>query len=565
MPVKVRCPGCERVLNAPDRARGKAIKCPKCETAIRVPAQKKLKRPAARKSGSDSEEFLAALDLGAAEDTSIRLCQTCGGEVDPNDYECPHCEAELSGASSGSGIRRKKRRRRGPDPGLFYGEVFGSSWRFLMENKGLVLRTAIYVFLFSTISSLCGFMALYCHRLPPRVFWGFLALAAALVVPGWYWHLTISTIQATLEKQRKLKRVNFDIFQCMALGLKVFIWFVAFFLPMAAVAGLLGGGLYLATDNLVPLYVFGGMAFLIGTLMAPIAMSHMAMPVEYRGWNSTMMFPVFFKHIVPCLYAGVIAFGAWLIPAGALGATLFMFHSQANTFANTLLSNGRIARAQDEVAAMEEQNDAQPSDVVQDRAAQEMAELNVKPMIVPMIVTVLITMLPGVSVVFLSRVLGTFTFYFKRDLNVIGRKKEKKYVAKKVPDGGAPVGDDMTWKVAGMVAGFVPVFAIAGCAVYQVAAVDGGTMVRGLIWGLIVGGGLVSLIGLLALVVAAFKEHLMWGLGVLFVPFAYIIFVILFPAKGLVPFCLNLIGGFIGGIGLGMGFAMLGSEMGLFG
>ncbi|MAG94936.1 MAG: hypothetical protein CMJ48_14510, partial [Planctomycetaceae bacterium] len=320
MPVKVRCPGCERVLNAPDRARGKAIKCPKCETAIRVPAQKKLKRPAAKKSGADSEEFLAALDLGAAEDTSIRLCQTCGEEVDPDDYECPHCEAELSGASSGSGIRRKKRRRRGPDPGLFYGEVFGSSWRFLMENKGLVLRTAIYVFLFSTISSLCGFMALYCHRLPPTVFWGFLALAAALVVPGWYWHLTISTIQATLEKQRKLKRVNFDIFQCMALGLKVFIWSLVFFFPMLAVGGVLGGGLMLATGNPVPLIVFGGLAYLVGALMVPIAMSHMAMPVEYRGWNSTMMFPVFFKHIVPCLYVGVIAFGAWLIPAGASGA-----------------------------------------------------------------------------------------------------------------------------------------------------------------------------------------------------------------------------------------------------
>ena len=38
MAVKVRCTGCQKVLNAPDQARGKAIKCPNCDTRITVPA-----------------------------------------------------------------------------------------------------------------------------------------------------------------------------------------------------------------------------------------------------------------------------------------------------------------------------------------------------------------------------------------------------------------------------------------------------------------------------------------------------------------------------------------------
>ncbi len=38
MAVKVRCPTCERVLNAPDAARGKAVKCPDCETKVKVPS-----------------------------------------------------------------------------------------------------------------------------------------------------------------------------------------------------------------------------------------------------------------------------------------------------------------------------------------------------------------------------------------------------------------------------------------------------------------------------------------------------------------------------------------------
>src|SRR5690348_15505967 len=46
MPVKVRCPSCEKVLNVPDTARGKAVKCPACEARVPVPAESAAAAPA---------------------------------------------------------------------------------------------------------------------------------------------------------------------------------------------------------------------------------------------------------------------------------------------------------------------------------------------------------------------------------------------------------------------------------------------------------------------------------------------------------------------------------------
>ena len=73
MPVKVKCSGCQTVLNAPDRVRGKAVKCPKCGTAIRVPAEAAVKRKATAEAHDD--EFFSSLDVDRLEDRSTRVCQ----------------------------------------------------------------------------------------------------------------------------------------------------------------------------------------------------------------------------------------------------------------------------------------------------------------------------------------------------------------------------------------------------------------------------------------------------------------------------------------------------------
>src|SRR5579872_3595136 len=105
MAVKVRCPTCEKVLSAPDTARGKAVKCPGCETKVKVPAgdstagdatrsaarKPSAKAPAKEVAEPDSGEFLARLDLDEIADSSHGMCPKCGAVIPEDATECPKC------------------------------------------------------------------------------------------------------------------------------------------------------------------------------------------------------------------------------------------------------------------------------------------------------------------------------------------------------------------------------------------------------------------------------------------------------------------------------------------
>ena len=99
MPVKVRCSSCERVIDAPDRARGKAVKCPQCGKPVRVPAEAAAPAgPAGKKAGArppSSSMVIANLDLDRLEDADTRICPKCGAEVSVEDTECPECQVNL--------------------------------------------------------------------------------------------------------------------------------------------------------------------------------------------------------------------------------------------------------------------------------------------------------------------------------------------------------------------------------------------------------------------------------------------------------------------------------------
>ncbi len=94
MPVKVRCPTCEKELNAPESARGKAVKCPGCDTKVKVPAgdaagegrtgppqlspaDGATKTRAKKSAEADSTDFLAKLDLDEVADSSEAMCPRC--------------------------------------------------------------------------------------------------------------------------------------------------------------------------------------------------------------------------------------------------------------------------------------------------------------------------------------------------------------------------------------------------------------------------------------------------------------------------------------------------------
>ncbi len=241
MPVKIRCTGCKKILNVSDRARGKVIACPDCQTKIRVPTPKK-KRAVAEKASVDESGFLGALDLSNSEASDVRICPKCGSEIDEeltDVVDCPECGVNLETGLPGE-AELAKRARKGVDPKVFYENARADAKKFRRKNKHLVIQTFTIYMIFLLLGSASAYWSWYVTTLPPTVFFGFVTLVLCLVVPGWTWHLHTEVIRATMDKKDSIKKVRLDMFQCMALGIKLFLWLILFSLPMTMIAGLIG-------------------------------------------------------------------------------------------------------------------------------------------------------------------------------------------------------------------------------------------------------------------------------------------------------------------------------------
>src|SRR5258708_17260151 len=160
----------EKGLNAPDAARGKAIKCPGCDTKVKVPAgeaqaregksaprKSSGKRPAKRADDPDSSEFLARLDLENVADTNQSMCPKCGAEIPEEATECPKCGVDPTTGQLSAGAK-KRRGMKGPDPALFYKAAWSDSWAFTKDNFKIVYRTAMYIILYGAIICGCIYM-----------------------------------------------------------------------------------------------------------------------------------------------------------------------------------------------------------------------------------------------------------------------------------------------------------------------------------------------------------------------------------------------------------------------
>src|SRR5262245_35891514 len=208
MAVKVRCPRCEKVLNAPDSARGKAVKCPECETKVKIPAgdsssgagsagsRTTVRRSAStavkNPAGSESTEFLAGLDLDKIVDTSEAMCPKCGADIPDGATECPKCGVDPNTGQLSSSAR-KRMSRKGPDPALFYSAAWKDSWKFTKENFTVALRTAMYFVIYGASTGFSAFMVTWCSGGPTKAFWTLMTTVTALTLPGWIWCLIVET------------------------------------------------------------------------------------------------------------------------------------------------------------------------------------------------------------------------------------------------------------------------------------------------------------------------------------------------------------------------------------
>jgi hypothetical protein len=71
--------------------------------------------------------------------------------------------------------------------------------------------------------------------------------------------------------------------------------------------------------------------------------------------------------------------------------------------------------------------------------------------------------------------------------------------------------------------------------------------------GLLLIGWLVSLVGGIMLLIVAFKENILWGLGCIFVPFVALIFIVMHWEASKKPFFIELAGAVLVIIGILLG------------
>ena len=441
MPVKVRCRSCQKVVNAPDRARGKAIKCPNCEKTIRIPSgdgkqpqQRKAEAQPRKSSAPDIDSGIAGVDLRHAEDRRVQVCPKCGAEISEEDIDCPACGIDLATGKVSIRTLRKKGLA-AADPREFYGEAWKDSARFVLDNKKLVLRTGIYwtlriLLFFGSLAIGIYFVVnnppssefrrlekLFGKKYPLKFFFGIMAylfLAGAL---GWYWRLSIEVIKITMvKKKKKITKVNFDFFEALALGCKVFFWSYVFMIPIYFVASMVLVPMVIVGSFIMP--VLGALViglivlgiYCIPLLVFPIAMVHMSMPYSYKAWLPTEMIKIWAKNIVPALYWLMVFVVVNLPLIGIFVGIGLLSNHLAGFFQNTLGSwtTGIFAKLGENVT------EGFLFSCVHIPLAIFFAILIVVP----------ICLLAAVPAVFTMRANGLLAFYFKDRLELIWEKSQ---------------------------------------------------------------------------------------------------------------------------------------------
>ena len=444
MPVKVRCQSCEKVFAAPDAARGKLVKCPGCEAKVKVPAGDGAKAPGKSKAPTkkpdkpqddhdDHEHAFKNLDLDKAEDENTRVCPKCGQEIyDEETYECPAC-----GLNFETGLTKEK--QKGIDPKQFFRVALKSSKQFLLDHKPFAIRTGVYTLVYNLLFFFFAFMVSWCVSPPPRMFWFGLAVIAFMVPFGWVWFLNGEIIKLTMDKRDKLPRTNFDMFTCVALGIKFFVWLI---LMGAQLVLPVVGGFLIRQGMPIPGIALLGVTVLILFVMIPQVMVHMTMPVTTRGWLMHIQFKAWAKSIGVCLYwCGVttVVLLPTLVPVGIAAAVSYkgliqfsadMTHNyKANATLGADLEVFYAARNNPK------KNEAPPVEPKAEDPQYQSRKINWKSIIVPLVGLALSELMFGFSAVLAMRLNGLVGLYYKKHLKLTTMAKEVKWVAKNaLPD-----------------------------------------------------------------------------------------------------------------------------------
>ncbi len=446
MPVKIRCRGCEKILNAPDAARGKVIQCPKCGTKLKVPAgqQAGSKKPAAAQSTAGSKpgkasvkkqrrqpvkaaapppsetDFFANLDFQQAEDTESRVCPYCATDLDEESDVCPGCGMNVATAQMDP-KEKIRRSRKGPDTRKFYKEAWTDSWAFVKKRKDLALRTGWYLTVFIVLSFASVFMVTYCTSGPPKTFWAACSFMAMMGLPGWSFFLSMKIVEFSMGKQEKMDRIHFDFFQCVTLGMRTIFWPAVMLIPFipiivaikpAVVLLPLIPAMSLFTEVDPPawaeyrtVFILLGILSAVPLLVLPLAIVHMTAKYTYKAWILWELSKVFIKNIGPALYWVSMATLTFLLPFGAVLGGIQLFGGGVNPFFN----EHYLSLTEKMVAPLLGTNAGWQFTAVAAVVRFSLAFVLAAPLF----------MLAGFPIVFLMRAIGVLGYYRKHDLELV--------------------------------------------------------------------------------------------------------------------------------------------------
>ncbi|WP_417392761.1 hypothetical protein [Gimesia sp.] len=442
MPIKVRCKECNTTFSVKDEAEGKRVRCKECGAPVKVTAAKAKKTRSSSSKPADTDDFLATLDIDKIEDKAAKICPRCGYDVGEEDIECANCGVDLSTGRMSEATRRK-RRRKGPAIEEFYSKSWGDASKFLGNHKGLAVKTFIYSAIASTLFYCSVFMMMWCHRTPPRAFWGFIAFVSIMAIPGWIWFIQTEVVRYALQKKDKLKRINFDFFLCSALGIKFIFWIILFSLPAQAILGSMG--FYLISNGSVPTgAILIAIGFIPTFLMFPLAIPHMTVVDSTPGWLMHKLVKTFLKLFKPAFFWCFVFIVTTLPALGCLAAVGAMSGNDLNTFFSNVRYNSSIAR---DNGAKEHAEENKIKDFVEGPfTGKTPAELDPSVLIVPSILWIVACMFYAPTLIYNARVNGLLAVHCKPDLNLITKADEVKYVSKAEREKTGPA--TARWKLA---------------------------------------------------------------------------------------------------------------------
>jgi len=532
MPVKVKCSGCETVLNAPDRARGKAVKCPKCGTAVKVPAGDAApvkregapakKKPATVASG-DSSEFFASLDVSRIEDRTTRVCPKCGAIVGAEDVDCPMCGADL--VTGGMGTKQRARAgRKGAAPSEYYGTALRDAGKYLGKKQALAWKSFAIYAIFGTLALFAWLMVAWCHNVPPQAFWIFVASVITLMIPGWGWIVQNQLVRRALNTKEEKYPVRFEPFIAVSLGVKAVFWSLIFGFPCWVLFGM--PALLIGLDSPAGLTL---LAIAVGTFVPialvcwPVAQTHFVMPITWPGWAVHKVVPDVLKNIGPSLYWVTFTLLTALPMAGLAAGAWLVAGPKLQSHVDTLVVNSGIRADKQAVELEDVKRGNVASDAQKENAKRELLE---EDWLLPLWAAgaiAAISLPAGFWTVYNARSAALFSKLFKANIaNLLQHEKEYKYVAKTQEERDAEAAKanqpQATWGGVAVMLFLGAALGSAGGLIYASFGENVGYVYgwgTGLWWGGVVLGALARF-GIIGM---AFQEDTMWGLGCVWVPF----------------------------------------------